>query len=74
MEFYKGINCVVQQLLDMVCAPMYSKICMTSIEMDVFTLLTKPQTAETLAANQNWHTINTGLFLDTIASLGFLEK
>ena len=49
MELYKGIDKNVEQLLDMVFAPIYSKICMTAIEMDIFTLLVEPQTAETLA-------------------------
>lgn len=74
MELYKGIDYDVQQLLDMVFAPMYSKICMTAIEMDIFSLLVKPQTAEILAEKQNWHAINTELFLNAVASLGFLEK
>lgn len=74
MELYKGIDYDTQQLLDLVFAPMYSKICMTSIEMDIFTLLAEPQTAKTLAEKQNWHAINTELFLNAVTSLGLLEK
>lgn len=70
MELYKGIDKNVEQLLDMVFAPIYSKICMTAIEMDIFTLLVEPQTAETLAEKQGWHAINAELFLNAAAGLG----
>ncbi len=74
MELYNGIDHDVQQVLDMVYAPMYSKICTTAMEMDVFTLLAEPQTATALAEKQNWHAGNTELFLDAVASLGLLRK
>lgn len=74
MELYKGINHDAQKLLDLVFAPMYSKICIAAIEMDIFTLLVTPQTADMMAEKQNWHPFNTGLFLDAVASLGLLDK
>jgi predicted O-methyltransferase YrrM len=53
---------------------MYSKICITAIEMDIFSLLAKPQTAGVLAEKQGWNAINTELFLDAVASLEFIKK
>ena len=74
MDFYHGISCDVQQLIHLVSAPMYSKICMTAIEMDIFTFLAQPQSASVLAEKQNWHIGNTELFLDAVTSLGILAK
>jgi len=74
LKFYNGIGDDVQRVLDMVHAPMYSKIGITAMEMDIFSLLAVPQTAETLAGTQSWHTGNTALFLDAVASLGLLAK
>lgn len=74
MAFYNGVNQDTQSLLSMINGPMYSKICIAAIELDVFSLLATPQTAEVLAEKQNWHAGNTELFLNAVASLGLLEK
>ena len=63
MERYKNLGHDVQRILNIVIAPMYSKICITAIEMDIFSLLVKPQTAVALAEKQGWHATNTELFL-----------
>jgi hypothetical protein len=74
LELYKSLSHDVQRILDIVIAPMYSKICITAIEMDIFSLLAKAQTAGALAEKQGWHALNTELFLDAVASLEFVKK
>jgi predicted O-methyltransferase YrrM len=74
LELYKSLSHNVQRILDIVIAPMYSKICITAIEMDIFSLLAKAQTAGALAEKQGWHALNTELFLDAVASLEFVKK
>lgn len=74
MELYKSLDHDVQRMLDIAIAPIYSKICITAIEMDIFSLLSKPQTADALAKKQGWHTFNTELLLNAVTSLEFIKK
>ena len=74
MKRYESIGHDVQRVLNIVTAPMYGKICITALEMDIFTLLAEPQTATALAEKQGWHAGNTELFLNAVASLEFVRK
>ena len=74
MDSYTIIDPDAQRLVDMAIAPMYSKICMAAIEMGIFSLLVKPQTADALAEKQGWHASNTEMYLDAVASLEFVKK
>lgn len=62
MNTYFGISSEAQKLVDMIYAPMYSKLCMTAIEMDIFSHLRTFTAAKELAESLGWHAVNTGLF------------
>jgi len=74
MKQYAGIEKDAQYLVDMMYAPMYTKICMRAIEMDIFSHLTEDISAEDLAKKLEWHAVNTGLFLDALAGMKLLTK
>lgn len=74
MNTYFGISNEAQKLVDMIYAPMYSKLCMTAIEMDIFSHLRTFTVAKELAESLGWHEVNTGLFLNVLTGIGLLEK
>ena len=74
MKEYLGIEKDAQYLVDMIYAPMYTKLCMHAIEMDIFSSLTESISAEELASKLEWHAVNTGLFLDALAGMKLLKK
>ena len=74
MKQYAGIEKDAQYLVDMIYSPMYTKLCMCAIEMDIFSHLAEAISAEELAKKLEWHTINTGLFLDALAGMNLLTK
>jgi len=74
MKQYAGIEKDAQYLVDMIYSPMYTKLCMCAIEMDIFPHLAEAVSAEELAKKLEWHTINTGLFLDALAGINLLSK
>ena len=71
---YEGIDRDAQHLADLMYAPAYTKICIAALELDVFSNLTDPKTAEELAKTLGWHVKNTEFLLDTLTGMGFLHK
>ena len=64
----------VQGLLDMIYAPMYTKILFAAIELDVFSELEDAKSADVVAEKLNFHPENTRHFLDALTGMGLLEK
>lgn len=71
---FEGIDQDGQKLVDLLYAPAYTKLCLTAIEMDVFSHFATPKTAAELAEEMGWHAENTGHFLDALAGMGLLRK
>lgn len=74
MTVYEGLDRDGRYLVDMLYAPACTKLCLTAIQIDVFSQLAAPRTAADLAAGMGWHAENTGLFLDTLAAIRLLKK
>ena len=74
MLMYEGIEPDAQFLVDLMYAPAYTRICITAIELDVFSKLAEAKTAAELAEPLGWHVNNTGFFLDALTGLGLLKK
>ena len=69
----KELN-VYKQLAQLSFLPIYYKLIRGAMELDVFSHLTEPVTAQTLAQEMNWNSPNTKTLLDSLYSLGFVEK
>ncbi len=65
---------VYQQLAQLSFLPVYSRLIRGAMELDVFSHLTEPVAAQTLAREMNWDPPNTKTLLDSLFSLGFVEK
>ena len=65
---------VYKQLAQLSFLPIYYKLIRGAMELDVFPHLTEPVAAETLAQKMNWNSPNTKTLLDSLYSLGFVEK
>ena len=52
----------------------YKNLITSAIRMDVFSQLTEPVTAKTVAEQMGWHEGNTGYLLESLVSVGFVEK
>ena len=71
---YQGIDKDGHYLVDMIYAPAYTKLCMAALDMDIFSQLQEPKTASKLAEQMDWHTENTGYFLDALVGILLLTK
>lgn len=65
---------VWEQLVRLPYLNLYSKLVNAALELDVFSQLTKPVTAENLAAKMGWNTANTGYLLGALSALGFVKQ
>ena len=65
---------VWEQLVRLPFLNLYSKLLHAAIELDVFSHLTEPITAGTLAEKLGWHGENTEYLLSALVSVGFLTK
>lgn len=71
---YAGVDRDAEYLVNMMFAPMYTKICFAAIELDVFSALMQATSAAELAQARGWHAVNTGFFLDALAGMQLLQK
>ncbi len=53
--------------------PFYHKLLSGAMELDVFSQLTAPKTAEELAEQEGWNIANTGYLLGALSSIGFIK-
>ena len=51
-----------------------AQILFAGIELDLFSLMENPVSAEALAEERGWDTRNCRLFLDALTSVGYVEK
>ena len=65
---------VYEQLTQLAYLPIYFKLLRGAMELNVFSHLTVPVTAEHLARDLGWHEANTRMLLDALFSLGFVKK
>ena len=65
---------VYDQLTQLAYLPIYFKLLRGAMELNVFSHLTVPVTAEHLARDLGWHEANTRMLLDALFSLGFVKK
>ena len=65
---------VYEQLTQLAYLPTYFRLLRGALELNVFSHLTVPVTAEHLARDMGWHESNTRMLLDALFSLGFVEK
>ncbi len=65
---------VYKQLTQLAYLPVYFKLLRGAMELNVFSHLTVPVTAEHLSRDLGWHEANTWMLLDALFSLGFVEK
>ncbi len=65
---------VYTQLTRLPFLPVYSGMIRGAMELDVFSRLTEPVSAQKLAAETGWNPANTEALLDALCSAGFLEK
>ncbi|MCR5090933.1 MAG: class I SAM-dependent methyltransferase [Oscillospiraceae bacterium] len=63
-----------RQLAQLSFLPIYIRLIRGAMELDVFSRLTEQKSAETLAEEASWNTENTRVLLDSLCSVGFLEK
>lgn len=64
---------VFNQLAQLAYIPIYHKLLSGAIELDLFSQLNTPVTAEELAEKKGWNCSNTGYLLGALYSLGFLN-
>ncbi|MCR4725266.1 MAG: methyltransferase domain-containing protein [Clostridia bacterium] len=69
----KELN-VYRQLTQLAYLPTYIRMIRGALELDVFSRLTQPMTANALAASAGWNEASTQALLDGLCSVGFLEK
>jgi hypothetical protein len=74
MNMFEELDRDGQYLAEMLYAPARAKLCLTAIEMDVFSHLVAPKSAGELAKELSWHTGNTGYFLDALTGIRLLQK
>lgn len=67
-------NSVWSQLTELPFLGLYTKLINASMQLDVFSPLTTPTTAEALAKANGWNETNTRYLLSALVSIGFLEK
>ncbi len=65
---------VYEQLAQLPFLPVYSRLIQGAMELDVFSHLTEPAAAQTLAREMGWNEPNTKTLLDGLYSLGFVKK
>ena len=65
---------IYEQLTQLAYLPIYFKLLRGAMELNVFSHLTVPVTAEHLARDLGWHEANTRMLLDALFSLGFVKK
>ena len=65
---------VYEQLTQLAYLPTYFRLLRGALELNVFSHLTVPVTAEHLARDMGWHESNTRMLLDALFSLGFVKK
>lgn len=65
---------VWEQLVQLPFLNLYSNVVNSAMELDVFSHLSRPITAEELAKEQGWHAGNTDYLLSALVSVGFLKK
>ncbi len=65
---------IYEQLAQLAYLPIYFKLLRGAMELNVFSHLTVPVTAEHLARDLGWHEANTRMLLDALFSLGFVKK
>ncbi|WP_291353146.1 methyltransferase [Desulfosporosinus sp.] len=64
----------VKILLDMIYAPMYTKILLAAIELDLFSELEENKTYNDVAVRLGLHPKNTSYLLDSLTAMGLLKK
>lgn len=67
-------NSVWNQLTTLPFLGLYTNLLNTSMELDVFSPLSTPMTAEALAEARGWDKANTRYMLSALVSVGFLKK
>lgn len=65
---------VWEQLVQLPFLNLYSRLLNAAMELDVFSQLCQPVTAEALAVHMGWHKANTEYLLSALVSIGFLNK
>ena len=65
---------IYEQLTHLAYLPVYFKLLRGAMELNVFSHLSVPVTAEHLARDLGWHEANTRMLLDALFSLGFVKK
>lgn len=65
---------VWEQLTRLPYLNLYARVLGAAMELDVFSHLSEPVTAQTLAEKQGWHQANTDYLLSALVSVGFLQK
>ncbi len=65
---------VYEQLTQLAFLPIYHRLVRAAMELDVFSNLSAPVSAEDLAARKGWNAANTKVLLDSLFSLGFVRK
>lgn len=65
---------VWDQLVQLPFLNLYSRLLNAAMELDVFSQLCQPVTAEALAVHMGWHKANTEYLLSALVSIGFLNK
>ncbi len=65
---------VFKQLTQLAYLPVYSKLVSGAMELDVFSHLTQPVSAESLASENGWNPGNTKMLLNGLYSIGFIDR
>ncbi len=63
-----------EQLTALAYLPAYQKVVETALELDLFSMLTEPQTAGELAQKNHWNARNTEILLNTLFAMGMIQR
>ena len=65
---------IFEQLARIGFLPLYTKVITASLQLDIYSHLSKEISAETLANQMGWHKLNTSYLLEGLTAIGFVEK
>lgn len=71
---FNPVNKKVQKLIDMIYAPMFTKILWAAIELNIFSATQRTKNYSQIAQELDLDENNARLFLDALAGMEFLEK
>lgn len=68
------MNETLRKTLDLLYQPMYARLLLAGLELDIFSRLKEATSAEEFAQKRGWHENNTKIMLDALVAIGYLQK